>query len=581
MRTLLSFAACFLLFPTPELSAQPSPAAELQRLFDEMWVFEMEEYPLFATRCGVYDYNDRLPEVSAESEKRRAAFWSSLLYRLTKLSREALPPADKVSYDVFQFVLQDRIAQVNFGAYCLPLNAEGGFHTDFAFAMRNMPLDEVAHYDNYILRLRAFDEYTDAHIALMGEGIKREITQPRLITEKALATVAPFLIDNPLESEFYAPFAELPATIDSTTQAELRGAAERAIRNSVLPAYRRLYDFIENQYLPKARTTIAASELPSGRQYYEQRIRYFTTLDMTPDEVFEKGQAEVARIREEMEAVIAELNYEGSFESFLEFLRTDPRFYAKTSEELLHYAAWLSKTIDGMLPRYFNRLPRLPYGVAPVPDDIAPNYTGGRYVPGALANHRAGTYWVNTYQLDSRPLYVLPALTLHEAVPGHHLQFALSQELDGVPEFRQNLYLSAFGEGWALYCEYLGQEMGLYRTPYDHFGRLTYEMWRACRLVIDVGIHYKGWTREQAVGYLARHTALSLHEVNTEIDRYIGWPGQAVSYKIGELKIRELRERAEAAAGARFDLREFHDMVLANGSIPLSTLEEIVRDKWK
>jgi uncharacterized protein (DUF885 family) len=297
---------------------------------------------------------------------------------------------------------------------------------------------------------------------------------------------------------------------------------------------------------------------------------------MSAEEVFEIGQREVARIRAEMEAVIQETGFGGSFADFLHFLRTDPRFYAATPRELLREASYFSKKIDGKLPEYFGKLPRNTYGVEPVPEVLAPTYTSGRYSPGNPAKNRAGYYWVNTFNLPARPLYALPALTLHEAVPGHHLQISLAQELDGLPAFRRNTYLSAFGEGWALYCEWLGQEMGIYETPYEQFGRLTYEMWRACRLVVDPGLHVMGWTREQAIKFMADHTALSLHECTTEIDRYIGWPGQAVSYKIGELKIRELRQRAEQALGGRFDLRAFHDLVLSQGAVPLFVLEEMV-----
>ena len=299
---------------------------------------------------------------------------------------------------------------------------------------------------------------------------------------------------------------------------------------------------------------------------------------MTADEIFKTGEKEVARIRAQMEAVIKEVNFEGDFAEFLHFLRTDSQFYAKSPRGLLMEASFIAKKADGRLPRVFNKMPRLPYGVAPVPDAIAPKYTGGRYSPGSAADHRAGFYWVNTYKLESRPLYVLPALTLHEAVPGHHLQIALAEELENVPDFRKNTYLSCYGEGWALYCEWLGQELGMYDTPYEEFGRLTYEMWRACRLVVDVGIHSKGWTRDEAANFMASNTALSLHEVNTEIDRYIGWPGQALSYKIGELKIRELRKRAEEKLGDKFDIRAFHDVILSCGSVPLFILEDLVNE---
>jgi len=544
-------------------AALADPARQLYQLFEEYENYEEEEETLF-------------PRILPEDERRRAAFWRGLLERSGAVDRAMLTPDDQVNYDLFRFILADKIAQVDFGSYLMPLNAEGGFHTSFAFSMDRMPLKTTGEVEKYIRRLAGFRQYADDHIALLREGLEKGLTQPAVILHGLPAQVTPFITDSAEESPFYQRLRVLPASIPLTEQERLRTSARKAIEEQVLPAYRTFYDFLKDVYLPGARQTIGASALPGGEAYYEQRVRYFTTLEMTPDEVYETGLAEVARIRSEMEYIIGTLNFDGDFADFLGFLRTDPQFYAKTPEALLKEAAWLAKYVDGKLPGLFNRLPRLPYTVAPVPDAIAPTYTGGRYVPGSLCRHRAGTYWVNTYQLESRPLYVLPALTLHEAVPGHHLQMALAMELDSVPDFRRRTYLSAYGEGWGLYSEWLGREIGMYRTPYEDFGRLTYEMWRACRLVIDVGIHYKGWTRKEAVDFLAGNSALSLHEVNTEINRYIGWPGQAVSYKIGELTIRRLRAKAEAALGERFDKRAFHDLVLSRGSVLLSTLEEMV-----
>ena len=340
-----------------------------------------------------------------------------------------------------------------------------------------------------------------------------------------------------------------------------------------MPAYREFLAFMVGEYMPKARATVGVSELSGGKEFYASRVRHFTTLDKTPEEIHTLGLEEVRRIRGEMETVIRQSGITGSFDEFLKFLRTDPRFYAKTPEELLRHAAWIAKEIDGKLPSLFGRLPRQPYGVEPVPAEIAPKYTGGRYVPASLDGKRAGTYWVNTYALESRPLYVLESLTLHEAVPGHHLQMALAKEMADLPSFRRYLYIDAFGEGWGLYSERLGLEMGLYADPYSNFGRLTYEMWRACRLVVDTGLHAKGWTRQQAIDYLASNTALSLHECTTETDRYIAWPAQALAYKMGELKIRELRKKAEKSLGPRFDVRAFHDRLLSGGTVTLPILE--------
>jgi uncharacterized protein (DUF885 family) len=356
----------------------------------------------------------------------------------------------------------------------------------------------------------------------------------------------------------------------------------RAGREAVLVAisgYAEFLDFFRKEYLPGARTTLGAYDLPNGRAFYRQKIREFTTLDLTPEEIHKTGLAEVERIGAEMNAVMKSVGFQGSFADFLKFLRTDPRFYAKTPEELLSKASRIAKRMDGKLPSLFKTLPRLPYTVDPVPPDLAPKYTTGRYVGAPQGSTQPGIYWVNTYKLEARPLYNMEALTLHEAVPGHHLQIALSRELAGLPNFRRFSYISAFGEGWGLYSEWLGVEAGFYTDPYDNFGRLTYEMWRACRLVVDTGLHSMNWTRQQAIDYMSTRTALPIHECTTEVDRYISWPGQALAYKLGELKIKELRKRAETALGTKFDVREFHDVVLGSGAVPLSVLEANV-DGW-
>jgi uncharacterized protein (DUF885 family) len=381
------------------------------------------------------------------------------------------------------------------------------------------------------------------------------------------------VVANPEESRFYKPFREFPAGVPEADRARLSAVGKDAVARGAIAGFRSLQEFMTKEYIPGARTTLGASSMPDGPALYAYLIRHFTTVDLTADAVHEIGLAEVKRIRAEMDAVIAKSGFTGDFPSFLKFLRSDPRFYARTPEELLQRAAWIAKRMDGKLPSLFGKLPRQPYGVEAVPDDIAPKYTGGRYVGAPLDSTKAGRYWVNTYALSSRPFYTQEALTLHEAVPGHHLQIALTKELTGLPKFRRYAYVDAFGEGWGLYSERLGIEAGFYTDPYSDFGRLTYEMWRACRLVVDTGIHAKGWSRQQAIDYLASNTALSIHEVTTETDRYIAWPGQALAYKMGELKIRELRKRAEDALGKRFDVRAFHDAVLANGTLTLPVLE--------
>jgi len=377
---------------------------------------------------------------------------------------------------------------------------------------------------------------------------------------------------------FWAPFQRFPAAFSAADRERLERAGAAAIREAVVPSYREFLDFMNRDYLPHARTTIGASELPDGRAFYADRVRHFTTLDVKPEEVHALGLREVERIHGEMLAVMGQVGFKGDFPAFLEFLRTDPRFYAKTPEDLLKAASWIAKRMDGKLPSLFKTLPRMPYGVEPVPADLAPKYTGGRYNPAPEGGRRAPYYWVNVYNLPSRPLYTLESLTLHESVPGHHLQGALAQELRGLPDFRRYTYIEAFGEGWGLYSEWLGLEAGFYTDPYSNFGRLSYEMWRACRLVVDTGLHAMGWSRERAIAYLTAHTALSHHEIETETDRYIAWPGQALAYKMGELEIKQLRREAEQALGPRFDVREFHDVVLGNGAVTLPILGQQVRD---
>ncbi len=562
-----------LLFFLPVLAFcqnQTDPATQLRSIIAEEQKFQETEF----------DALDRpFPDVSAEAETRRAAFYRSLLQRLQIIPPPALSEQDRINLELLKYVLEDRIANVEFEAYLVPLNAEGGWYTNFLVSVDHQSFSSEKDVEKYLRELRAFQVFAEQNTALMREGLRKRRTAPYTILKGRENVVDACIAKLPEDSPFFRPFKKLPESISPEKQAALRNEARRAIADSVTPAYAAFREFWQKEYLPGAVRETGISAQPRGREWYENRVRYYTTLPMTSEEIFQTGQREVARIRAEMEAIIRELGFKGTFAEFLHFLRTDPQFYAKTPEELLKEAAWLSKKVDGKLPQYFGKLPRNSYGVSPVPAAIAPTFTGGRYYEGSPKDHRAGAYWVNTYNLPARPLYVLPSLTLHEAVPGHHLQISLAQEMEDMPEFRQNTYLSAFGEGWALYGEWLGEEMGMYETPYQRFGKLTYEMWRACRLVVDPGLHVKGWTREQAIEFMAGNTALSLHECTTEIDRYIGWPGQAVSYKIGELKIRELRKRAEAALREKFDLRAFHDLVLSNGAVPLYVLEEMVQKK--
>ena len=562
---------------TGRTAAGKSDTAEkLHAFFEREWERRLRDNPLFATSVGDFRYNSMLPDVTPAALEGRAVADRSALEELRAIGTDGLDATDRVSYLMLERQLQDSIASFELGDWQMPINADSGFHSGFSRLAEEVPLDDTMQYRDYIARLNAFPHLMDQQIANMRAGIGRGMTPPQVTLQGYEATIAPLVVDDPTKTLFWPPFEAFPVGVPEADREALRQEGRRAIAESVVPAYGKFLEFMTGEYIPGARVSLAAIELPEGERYYRQQIRTFTTLDLSPDDIHEIGLREVARIRAEMEAIVAEVGFRGSFEQFLAFLRTDPRFYAKTPDELLAAASVIAKRIDGELPRLFGTLPRLPYTVQPVPDHIAPKYTGGRYVDPAKGSHQPGIYWVNTYALDKRPLYTLTSLTLHEAVPGHHLQGSLAREAEGLPEFRRYDYISAFGEGWGLYSEFLGIEAGMYRTPYDHFGRLTYEMWRAVRLVVDTGVHAKGWTREQMSAFMAENTALSIHEITTETDRYISWPGQALAYKLGELKIRELRQRAEQALGTAFDVRAFHDAVLLQGSVPLPVLEEQV-----
>jgi uncharacterized protein (DUF885 family) len=561
------------------LAAQTAapPSAALKAVIDDVWEFRLREDPLLATSVGDRRFDHRLPSMTPEDLERRDRYWRAALDRLRAIDRGGLSTADRVDRDMLEAELRDAIAEHEFGAWRMPWNADSGFHTALAQLPSQVPLATVRDYEGYIARLRAMPVFVRQQIAFLREGLRAGFTLPRVVLEGYDATMRAHVVDDPDTSVFAAPFRTFPAGVPEAERARLRAGGRSAVREGAIAAYRELLDFYSREYLPGARATTAASDLPRGRDFYAHLVRSFTTLEVTPEEVHRIGRSEVQRIRGEMDGVIRKTGFAGDFSAFLAFLRTDPRFYAATPDELLKQAAWIAKRMDGKLPALFGRLPRQPYTVEPVPAHLAPKYTAGRYVEAPMDGTRPGTYWVNTHALPSRPLYALEALTLHEAVPGHHLQIALQHELQGLPAFRRASGVGAFVEGWALYAERLGLEAGFYADPYSDFGRLTYEMWRACRLVVDTGLHSMGWTRQQAIDFLAANTALSLHEVETEIDRYISWPGQALAYKMGELKIRELRALAERELGDRFDVRAFHDAVLANGAVPLTVLDTHVR----
>ena len=526
-----------------------------------------------------FDYKDYpLGNFSEEHFRSEKEFAENLLVKLSYIDVKKLDENDNISFELLSFVLEDIVAYYDFERFLNPLLSDSGFHSSLVYNVR--PMYNYNQIKNYLNKLNSIPQYVDQYLPLLRKGLKKGVSQPLIIFDGYESTYNDHITKDFELNYFYSPFKTLPNGLSQTQKDSVLIEAKKAIENSVVPQFIRIKDFFEKEYYPNTRTTIGVSETPNGAEFYQNRINYYTTSTLySADEIHQIGLKEVARIKEEMIKIIEDLNFKGSFKEFFKFLRTDDQFYAKTPKELLMYARDISKRADEQLPRFFKTLPRKPYGVAPVPDAIAPKYTGGRYVGTSKNSTDPGYYWVNTYDLKSRTLYTIPALTVHEAVPGHHLQSALNNELgDSIPQFRRNLYLSAYGEGWGLYSEFLADEMGIYTTPYEQFGKFTYEMWRACRLVIDTGIHAKGWSREEAVDYMSNNTALSLHEVNTEIDRYISWPGQALSYKIGELKIRELRNKAKLELKEKFDIREFHERILEYGTVTLSTLERRINN---
>ena len=561
------FLVLFLIFMSCSKESQVKDSDLLNKIIleiEERESYDENEYPL-----GLF---------SKEYYKKEAKYAKEQLIRLAKIDVIFLSETESISLKLLKFQLQDTIDYFEFEMYLNPLLSDSGFHTNFSFMVR--PFQNYEQVKDYLTKLNAIPSRVNQFLPLLREGLEKGVSQPSVIFNGYESSYNDHIIENFEESYFYQPFNNLPKTLTSTQKDSVLIAAKVAITTNVIPQFKLVKTFFEDEYFPKTRTSIGISETPNGNAYYQNRINYYTTsTQYSADDIHSIGLQEVARIKTEMEKIISELNFQGSFSEFLNFLRTDPQFYATSPKQLLMIARDMAKRADEQLPRFFKTLPRKPYGVAPVPDAIAPKYTTGRYVGTSKNSTDPGYYWVNTYDLSSRPLYVLPSLTVHEAVPGHHLQSSLNLELgDSIPQFRKDTYLSAYGEGWGLYCEFLAEEMGMYTTLYEQFGKLTYEMWRACRLVVDTGIHAKGWTREQVINYMAENTALSIHEINTETDRYISWPGQALSYKIGEIKIRELRKKAEIELGSSFDIREFHEVVLEQGTVTLSILENRVNN---
>ena len=557
----------------------PTPLSPLHQLFQDHWDAWMSFDPFFATYVGDNRFNDRLPSAKDNAFQSWREQLIGFRKRLDGLSTQALSPSDQLNHNLFSHLLNDEIAELGFNAYRLPISRCAGFHLSFPDMFQNMPFENGQDYWNYISRMGDFKRYALENIELMRLGLRTGYLPPRCTLIDIDKQFKAQTGSDPISSPLYQPFRQFPANINEPERQKLSEAAQKAILNSVVPAYQELVDFVEQEYLPAARESIATADLLDGEAFYAHRIHYFTSLDVSAAQVHQTGLDEVRRIRSEMDALLQKISWTGDMAHFLEFLRTDPRFYVTTPEALLEKTSYVLKRIDGELPRLFKTLPRLPYGIRAVPDYAAAGETAGYYSPGLGDGTRAGVYYVNTYDLASRPLYEIEALSLHEAVPGHHLQLALQAELAGLPMFRRYCGYQSFMEGWALYSERLGLEVGFYTDPYSNFGRLSYEMWRACRLVVDTGMHVLGWTRQQAIDHLADNTSSTMLNIINEIDRYIAWPGQALAYKVGELKIRELRQRAETRLGARFNLREFHDVVLLSGAVPLDVLEGMV-DQW-
>lgn len=552
-------------------------AANLQPLLDEIWRYELSINPIQASQQGMHDFDDKLVDISPKALADQDARFREFLDKLSVINSPELSRAQQISLLIQQRKLQNQIDQYRFNAHYMPLTSESGFHSGLAFLPRSSRFKTLVDYENYLARLEQFPSYFEQQINWMQKGIQSGLVQPKVVLQGFQDSIKSFIHDSPEDSVFYAPFIHFQnSNIDSVQQQKLRAQAKLVIGTQVFSAYQKFYDFFTTEYLPKSKTNIAAKSFPNGAAFYQNRSDFYTTTKMSVDEIHSLGLQEVKRIRNEMQKVIDQLEFNGDINQFIQYLRTDKKFYAQTAEELIKQAAYIAKKMDAKLPQLFNYLPRTPYGVEPVPENIAPKYTTGRYIS-PTRDDQPGYYWVNTYALEKRPLYALTALTLHEAVPGHHLQISLSREMQDLPEVRRYTYISAFGEGWGLYSEFLGKEVGMYSNPYDEFGRLSYEMWRACRLVVDTGMHIKGWSRQRAIDFMLENTALSAHNVQTEIDRYISWPAQALSYKIGELTIKRLRKQAEETLGENFDLRAFHHAVLEHGSVPLSILEDNIQ----
>jgi uncharacterized protein (DUF885 family) len=554
-----------------------SDLQRLQRYYELSYDMTMLENPEFATWRGDPRGQDRLEDLSQDAVQRRRQATLDSLALIDSIDRDALPAAEQVNYDLLRDTLRRRVESLRFPQELLQMSQMSGPQQELARLLAMMPNGRVDQLENQIARMEAMPAFIDQSIALMREGAQAGVTPPKITLRDVPQQIRNQLVDDAGQSPLLRGFREIPGAIDPLQAESLRQRAATVYRERVVPAYERLLEFTENEYLPAARESIAARDLPDGEAWYKHNVAVRTTTDLTPPQIHEIGLSEVKRIRSEMEAIIESTGFEGSFEEFLQFLRTDPQFFHTTAEGLMREYRDIAKRADPELTKLFGILPRTPYGVIEVPDYAAESQTTAYYQPGSFKAGRPGYFFANTYALETRPRWEMEALTLHEAVPGHHLQIAIQQELEGLPWFRQNPTYTAFVEGWGLYSESLGEAMGFYKDPYSKFGQLTYEMWRAIRLVVDTGMHYLGWSREQAIEFFKANAGKSEHDIVVEVDRYIVWPGQALAYKIGELKIKELRAYAEQALGDKFDVRAFHDEVLGKGALPLNVLEANIK----
>lgn len=555
-----------------------SEGERLHKLFDISWERDMKEFPENATSVGYPGQNDRWTDDSFEAIERRKKEARDPLDALLSINREKLSEADKLNYDLFKRDAELDVEGTRFPSELMPVTQMRGIQQEVAETMELMPASSVKNYEDMIARVNAVPIKVDQTIALMEKGLEKGVTPPRITLRDVADQAKNQITDDPMKSAILRPFAEFPADMAAKEQDRLKAAAVEAYKQKAVPAFQKLADYLEKKYVPHARESIACGELPDGKAWYAFEARRFTTTKMTPEEIHKLGLSEVERIHKEMEEVIKKSGFKGSFAEFTQFLRTDPQFFFTDPKDLVTAYRDIAKRIDPGLPKLFATLPRLTYGVLPIPSYAEKSQTTAYYQPGSAQIGRPGYFYANTYDLKSRPKWEMEVLTIHEAVPGHHLQISLAQEMKDLPEFRKHGGPTAFVEGWGLYSESLGEEIGFYQDPYSKFGQLTYEMWRAVRLVVDTGMHSLGWSREKAIEFFKTNTGRAEHDIEVEIDRYIVWPGQALAYKIGQLKMKEMRAYAKKELGEKFDVRKFHDALLANGAIPMDVLEKQIKE---